>query len=458
MVQWNRIALSSSLVLAACSDPGTGTSGTEGGTSSGGVDTGTSTPTSITSQSSTEQASVDGESGDSTTTPVEPTTGGPTTGSTGSTGPSDTSSSSTGGEESTTGEPVCPAVGPAGLPGVNPNAIWISNATPSTISKIDTVSLIELARYSTRPDAAGNPSRTSVSLDGDAAVANRSGGLTKYYGDPADCVDVDGDGVITTSSGPMDVLPWDQEECRAWHLPLVYTSQRPVAWTAGVLDEVSCEHVGETVWTSGVIDFATIEVLRVDGDTGVITDSVTIPEVDPNFYGLYGGAVDSQGNFWASMLGQGTLVRVDAAAFTYELWPMPTQGYGMTVGASGYVFTCSFDVARFDPVTETWQVASNVGGSGGCMEDANGQLWMANDPLVAVDVNTLALVQIIDLPSYIHGVSVDFAGYVWGVSIYDNVAFRVDPALGTFDGAVPGLDYPYTYSDMTGYALAAVAP
>jgi hypothetical protein len=457
MSHWNRIVLSSSLIVSACFNPDPGGAATEGGTSSSADGSSTGITTSATTQSGTGQMSADASSGDATTMMVDPTTAGPTT----TDGPDDTtstsSSSSSGEESSSTGEPVCPTVGPAGLPGVNPQAIWIANSTQGTISKIDTATMIEEGRFATRADNNGNPSRTSVSLDGDVAVANRSGGLTKFYGDLADCVDADGDGVITTSSGAMDVLPWAEEECRAWFLGLNYTSQRPVAWTTGTLDEDACEHVGERVWTAGVIADTTIEVLRVDGDTGVVEDSVTIPGLAPNFYGLYGGAVDSEGNFWASMLGQASLVRVDGAAFTYETWLMPTSGYGMTVGASGYVFTCSSSVARFDPATELWQVANGVGGSGGCAEDGNGTLWLANDPLVALDVNTLTVIETIDLPGYVHGVSVDFDGYVWGAAIYDNQAYRVDPVAYTID-TVPGLDYPYTYSDMTGFSLASVAP
>jgi hypothetical protein len=32
----------------------------------------------------------------------------------------------------------------------------------------------------------------------------------------------------------------------------------------------------------------------LDGETGVIEQTVPIPGVDPGFYGIYGGAVDSR--------------------------------------------------------------------------------------------------------------------------------------------------------------------
>lgn len=424
-------------------------SGSEGSGSTGsGPGSQTISSTLATSNDSTVgDASASGDTGSSSVASLDD---GP--GSTGSTGtPSTDGTDDTDG--TSTGEPACPPTGPAGLPGVNPGHIWIANSTQSTISKVDTVALTEVGRFLTRQDAAGSPSRTSVGLDGDIAVANRNGGLTKFYGDPADCSDVNGDGMVTTSANNV-ALPWDDEECRAWHIPMVYTSQRPVAWTTGEPSPDGCSNDEERIWTAGVIANNTIEVVLVDGEAGVVLDSVQMPEIAANFYGLYGGAVDVNGDFWASQLGIGSLVHVDLDDLSYETWPMPTGGYGITVGPSGYVFTCSNDVARFDPATEQWATAT-VGGGGGCNEDGQGRLWMASSPLIAVNVQTLQVEESIPLPEYVHGVGIDFQGNVWGVSMSTN-AFRVDPADGTFD-TVTGFVSPYTYSDMTGFALASVA-
>ncbi|MBX7083405.1 MAG: hypothetical protein K1X88_29630, partial [Nannocystaceae bacterium] len=74
------------------------------------------------------------------------------------------------------------------------------------------------------------------------------------------------------------------------------------------------------------------------------------------------------------------------------------------------------------------------------------------------DIDTLAVMQTLPVPSYVHGVSIDFNGYVWGPAINNNEAYRVDPATGTVD-VVTGLNLPYTYSDMTGFGLSqAVGP
>ncbi|MEX1362025.1 MAG: hypothetical protein AB1Z98_02800 [Nannocystaceae bacterium] len=322
--------------------------------------------------------------------------------------------------------------------------IWISNSAEGTVSKIDTQTMVELGRYIVRPDANGNPSRTSVNLNGDVVIANRSGGITKIYARAEDCPNP-----ANTSTGPADVKPWP-DGCVAWHTPMAYASQRPVAWTQGTFNNGTCRYDDTKVWTSGAN--ATIDVALLDGETGMIEQTVPIPGVSPNFYGIYGGAVDAAGNFWGSQLSLGQLVRVRLADFGVSTWGMAASGYGMTVDSQGNVWTCSSTVARFDPVTETWATAS-VGGSGGCMEDGNGTLWLANDPMVGVDINTMGVVQSIDLPNYVHGISIDFYGYVWGPAIYNDEAYRVDPVTGTID-TITGLNYPYTYSDMTGFALS----
>jgi len=324
--------------------------------------------------------------------------------------------------------------------------IWIANSNESTVSKINTESLVEEGRYLTRPDGQGNPSRTSVNLNGDMAIANRSGGVTMIFARHDDCPNA-----ANTSTGPGDVKAWP-DGCVGWHTPMAYASQRPVAWTAGDYNESTCRYDNVKVWTSGAN--ASIDVLLLDGETGVIEQTVPIPGVNPGFYGIYGGAVDSTDTFYGTQLSGGQLVRVDRVAFTVQTWQTPAGGYGMAVDRNDRVWTCSNQVARFDYPSQTWQTAT-AGGAGGCMGDGGDLLWLANDPLVAVDIETLAVVQTLDIPSYVHGVSIDFNGYVWGPAIYNNEAYRVDPATGQVD-TVTGLNFPYTYSDMTGFGLSQV--
>jgi len=347
-----------------------------------------------------------------------------------------------------------PCGGGPGEPDVS--YIWIANSSQGTISKIDTQTLQEKGRYIVRPDSAGSPSRTSVNLSGDVVVANREGGMAKVYARVIDCVESNGMPGIQTSTD-SNVLPWGVEECVAWYTPMNYISQRPAAWTPGTFNKQSCAWENQKVWSSGVINGQQgVDIVRLNGQTGVIEDKINIPTINHGFYGIYGAAVDAEGNMWGSQLGQGQLLFVDHETLEYKTWPMAASGYGMTVGASGYVWTCSGNASRFDPMTETWQTVG-VGGSGGCMEDDKGTLYMASSPVVAIDVETLQVKATYPLPQYVHGISIDYYGYVWGVSL-GSQAYRIDVAnpgaFQTFNGLIGA----YTYSDMTGVALSNVSP
>src|SRR5690606_359919 len=141
------------------------------------------------------------DSGITTATPTaDPTsgTGVPTTsGATGTTGGDSNSASASDSTVPTTGD-MQPKLD-LGVPddgeiacGCEFSYVWVANAPEGTVSKINMETLEEEARYLTRADGKGNPSRTSVSLKGDVAVANRHGGLVKFYVDPADCEDTNG--------------------------------------------------------------------------------------------------------------------------------------------------------------------------------------------------------------------------------------------------------------------------
>ena len=336
--------------------------------------------------------------------------------------------------------------------------IWIANSAEGTMTKLNTETMIEEARYIVRADAAGSPSRTSVNLNGDVAIANRSGGVTKVFANQANCVEGNGMPGIQTSTGPADVLPWGTDECVAWHNPLVCSSNRPMAWTKGEFSEGSCTWEGAKLWTecwnpgNGVA-----QVLLLNGDNGVVEQTVPIPGVNTL---VYGGAVDGDGNFWGNQNGS-ALLRVDRDDFTVQTWPTPPAGpsYGIAIDLEGRPWLCGGGgAARFDQVTGTYQTVAGPGAAiGGCMVDSDGILWHSRYPdgvLVGIDTETVTIVSELAIPAYVHGVSIDFAGNVWGVTFGGSEAYRVDPASGQVD-TYAGLFGAYTYSDMTGFALSS---
>lgn len=348
--------------------------------------------------------------------------------------------------------------------GMTHSYIWIANSAQGTVSKINTQTLVEEGRYVVRPDSAGNPSRTSVALSGNVAVANRAGGVVKIFQNSAECQESNGMPGIQTSTD-ANALAWGTEECIAWYTPFGYQTQRPVAWAQGTFNDATCKYENEMLWTSGRQGPGPADVLLLDGETGVVVDQAVVPNVI-GWAGLYGGAVDTNGNFWSvdhNWDGASTLVRVDRATMAVSTWPVTGQvHYGLAVDPQGRAWLCgNGGASRFDPVTASWtHLPPANGGSalGGCMTDDQGVLWQSRYPdavLVGIDTETLAVVETIPIPAYVHGVSIDFNGYVWGVQFGGSEAYRVDPVTQTVD-TVGGLVGAYTYSDMTGFALSSV--
>ncbi len=449
--------------MGACGPGGDDDGGGDGETVTTIPPTETSTP-----PTSGNDSTADGSGGGVTTNNTSPTTTDPATTTEGETEPGDDGPPGVfdvGMMPDGGGEGFCmPGMGGGGgMKDPDFSYLWASNSTQGTISKIDTQTVTEVGRYYTRPDLSGSPSRTSVSLSGHVAVANRSGGVTKIYAIEDECVDANGNGVIDTSTD-TNPLPWDQEECRAWHIPYNYDSQRPVAWAPGTWNNTTCEWENELLWSAGRNGQTDTWVVLIDGDAGIELDSVQIPGLKADQFGLYGGAVDSEGNFWTTGWASGNhLVRVDVDTMAVDVWDGPSitgntsHWYGMTVDVNGYVWNCASRVARFDPMTELWTVSPELGGwAAGCMADAepDGLLWLGTSGtgVVGIDRETFATVHTWPTPSS-YGVSIDFYGYVWAVN--GSGAHRIDPATGAIT-SYNGLTGAYTYSDMTGYALNTV--
>lgn len=349
--------------------------------------------------------------------------------------------------------------------------IWVANSSQGTVSKINTVTMVEEGRYLVRPDGAGNPSRTSVNLSGDVVIANRFGGITKVYARPESCPDTNGVPGIQTSAGKDDILAWGADECVAWYTAMPYDAQRPMAWTSGVFNKDMCRYEEQKVWTTGGNTGVpgSVVALRLNGDDGAIEQTIPIPEMGTPGAGPYGGAVDGDNNFWfhSRDINPFLLARLDAVTLTYKVYPVPAPvaPYGITVDTKNRVWLAGYTggTARFDPVTETWQTNLQVTGLG-LQEDAKGRMWIAHYPwdvrgIHGLDVETMTELKFINMTAVAtesRGISVDFKGFVWMVDQTAS-AFRVDADAETWD-IYTGLTGPYTYSDMTGWGLSNISP
>jgi streptogramin lyase len=350
---------------------------------------------------------------------------------------------------------------------VSDSYIWIANSDQGTVSKIDTRRLVEVGRYQARPDGAGSPSRTSVSLSADVVVLSRTGGATKIYADASKCQESNGTPGIQTSAGNGQWLPWDEEECRAWHTPFAYTNMRAVAWTSGIYDEDTCTHDDQKVWVAGnTSDPGSTTVHRLNGDDGSVEETVPLPTLElPLGHGAYGAAVDGNNDLWIVQIYENKLVHVAYDDLSVEMFDEPNHAYGMTIAPDGRVYACNRHIDRFDPMTDTWDSAlvedwqGYYGHAGGCMIDGQGILWKTIDEMLyGVDGETLQVVDMVALPEGMQwGVAVDVDGYIWTIPRSGTTAYRVDPDTHAIE-SVGGLVGAYTYSDMTGFLLQSVAP
>jgi hypothetical protein len=389
--------------------------------------------------------------------------------------------------------------------------IWIVNTARATVSKIDTRNQIELGRYKV---GAADPSRTSVAPNGDAYVGSRNGkGITKISALGPKCPDTNGDGVITTSTGPGDVLPWGEDDCALWFTPLDQTVRGvAVQYVAGqtVITEnpngppdVTMTVPEEYVWAGGTD--ANLKLYKLDGQTGAIVIETTSPR---RVYGLAMdgrdqvacGADQCQGPYlwmtsaWAGgTQGNGGLGHVDTstcvdntscnAATVCNVTCTTTScpdtcddavkahytlegtksSYGITVDCKQRIWLADYashGVRRYDPFEPVNQrlseAATATNGVHGIAADADGWVWGAKAPnVVRLDAETLAHASISTGGS--KGVAVDAQGMVWVIPISTS-AHRIDPGAGLNDATVSssvvtGLNSPYTYSDMTGQQL-----
>jgi len=361
---------------------------------------------------------------------------------------------------------------------VDTHFIWIANTGEGTVSKVDTRTYTEVARYRTGPAGTANdPSRTSVNLFSDVYVGNRGGrSVTKISALGAECPDTNGDGMITTSTGGGDVLAWGMDDCVLWHTPLT---------DGGIIRAVAAQDVEgldftyeSFVWIGGWEGIA----WKLDGDDGSIV--VRTPSPTNN----YGFALDGNGQLWVSGRTNNALGRIDTTrclddascadapcdatgdTCVKQIIPLPggNNPYGITVDLDQRVWTANYgttNVTRYDPSAPAgarWASADIGQNCHGIAADAEGWVWAAcwnsgirriwgDDPTMSTFVAGTG--------GYTcKGMAVDFDGKIWSINRNHNSAIVVTPGP-TIDAATVDTDVanmivsPYTYSDMTGQQL-----
>jgi sugar lactone lactonase YvrE len=330
--------------------------------------------------------------------------------------------------------------------------IWIANSPDGTVSKINTETGVEEARYITGPGTP-DPSRTTVGLNGDVVVANRGGSsAVRIHANTETCPDKNSNGTIETSTGPGNVLPWGQDECVLWYTPFAANGLARAAAFDFVLDPDGIPSA--SVWV-GL--YNSNQLIRLDSATGAVVSTVDIPGHCP-----YGMAFDGSGDLWVFSACSGSLLHLDTLTLAWNAIPLPSNcAYGIAVDSDGRVWTAgSGCVGRYDPGTGTWATTSVGSSNRGLAHDGAGSVWVAdtNYGVHRIDADSMAVQANLPLSGGgFVGMAVDFHGKVWAVSRSGSLAHRIDPATMT-GNSFPTGSSPYTYSDMTGFQLQNAAP
>jgi len=378
---------------------------------------------------------------------------------------------------------------PNGPGGQSQSVIWVANSVEGTVSKIDTRTMKQLARYTTYPGGMGDPSRTTVSLGGDVVVANRawqsgavgtSASAVKIAGEKSACFDRNKNGKIDTFEGEGQVpaqFAWaagmkdSPDECVLWLTPLntdaagnpvAQSLPRAAGFDGEILDGVLSLYAYVGLYNNR-------EVVRLDSRTGAIVKRFNVSPSAP-----YGLVLDKGGNVWVLGLESGgpSLTRIDVrggdkvTTYSAANGKAPPCGYGITADARGLVYAAGGScVARFNPTTESWEQFNNPSGSShrGLAIDMKNQLWVADTsigmhhidasaaPPAPGGASTMVYRRTINSAGSNVGAAIDYDNRPWVIS-QTSIATKIDPmTYGTT--AVNTGSGPYTYSDMTGYQL-----
>lgn len=371
--------------------------------------------------------------------------------------------------------------------------IWVPLSAEGYVSKLDTATGEEMARYRTGP-AYGNPSRTTVDLQGDLLVTNRANNTVTKIGlyENGNCIDRNHDGIITTSgyggqfpanqaldwTGDWGTIDGAQDECIIWNIKLEHPDAKSQPYDARMLGVDS----DNNIFAGGLTGNAVYHVRSTDGKIVAAADSQQ---------GHYGGLLDRDGYVWSMHVWSGFVEKIRPDLKGSIRYAIGHSGYGVALDVNGRVWTSSWTpyFSRIDPDLDTpvpdnfttinwnppnrkifYQNDSGQWPVGCCAQgittDANGDVYLAgslSSHHVGHYTNEGTFIR-----NYIFsptqdglgydswgttGVSIDAAGRVWAASYYGMREYVIDPAQRSVVATYPLAGHSYTYSDNTGWVV-----
>lgn len=269
---------------------------------------------------------------------------------------------------------------------------WIANNTAGTVSKFDTRTGQEVARYYTvvprdgtggttgpvstlRGNAANSPSRTAIDLYGDVWIANRAntsgliGSVTKIANDLSSCRnqpnprtsrDVNGDGVIDTSNPNEFIVPTDfanpatYDDCVLFSTPIGTTTNSSVKGRALAVSVPPLES-GSSAGFIWVGHWAERTILKLDSSNGQVLGQIALG------WGPYGAVVDSQQRLWV-VAAPGDITAAKLALIDTKASSLANALINNSIVATGIGTTSDYGIA-IDGKDRVWLAAWNSGSS-----------------------------------------------------------------------------------------------
>jgi len=369
--------------------------------------------------------------------------------------------------------------------------IWVPNSDRGSISKIDTRTGKEIGCYLTGPEANGfrnsngDPSRTTVDINGNCWVGNRGIGTAIKIGlfENGQYVDRNNDGIIQTSQDVNgdgvisndEILPWGEDECVIFEIVLIKGTEGTYKPGMNKFDysgipiprSCSSDRFGN-IWIG---TYGTSMYYYIDGESGTILNQIDVSSVplqgnpgqDYIQHTPYGSVIDKQGNLWSSGLNTSNVLKIETLNNNkLTAFYIPTGTYGLGLDDSHYLYISSYAnglLHKVDTLTNlitTYNTPDFSNARGVCVTKKNNQtnIWVVygfyeNGSIVSFSETGTVLGIISNIGSWPLGIAADSLGKIWVMCNYDMI-HRIDPNTKQIDFSKPLLGVHYSYSDMTG--------
>lgn len=364
--------------------------------------------------------------------------------------------------------------------------LWIANAAEDTVSKIDTTTGTEIARYRTWFGPSGQtgfishpnnflagpaPSRTAVDLSGNAYVLNRHfdgrrAMVTKILN--AGGVDRNGNGTIDTSTGSADIKILADTAPSNGQIDVAELRDERIAWVSyvgsnGGLGRALCIAPDGNLWVGLFNTAQYYKISSVDGSVLAGPVSVT--------WSPYGCLVDANGTLWSASLGS-TLGRITNAhlnsghvATGFNHGGSCSQNYGIALGNNRVYLACisGGGYISCDPVTGACfrPPSAPTSAATGISVDGGGNIWVSQYQGGGVFKhrgadNAMLCSNASGAGSEHRGVIIDASNDAWQIGVTSDSIKRFRGSDCAAMNTITVGDGPYVYSDASGFAAINV--